>query len=335
MQVVNVRRWSRSGQVRSANCDLAPPSRFGDRAFEWLTLAMALAVVALVVLVGWQLATRFVRSPSRRFGLSFLTTSTWDPVAEEFGALPFIYGTVVSSLIALLIAVPLSIATAVYLTELAPLWLRQPLISLIEMLAAIPSVILGLWGIFVMVPWLRAHPFPLLEKRLRLAAVFQRTDLRREHAGRRHHHRHHDPADHHLGFAGNSALRAGSATRSRLRPRRDALGSHAHRRPELRRKAGCSARSFLGSAARWAKRWRSRWSSATRRRSTRRFSRPATPWPASSPTNSPKPRPIIYLQALFEIGLVLFGVTILVNLLAQLLLKTMVDVDDHARGAMR
>src|SRR5207245_8428085 len=82
----------------------------------------------------------------------------------QFGALPFIYGTLVSSLIALLIAVPLSIATAVYLTELAPLWIRQPLVSLIEMLAAIPSVILGLWGIFVMVPSLRDYPFPFLKR---------------------------------------------------------------------------------------------------------------------------------------------------------------------------
>src|SRR5438034_10914007 len=70
----------------------------------------------------------------------------------------------VSFFIALLIAVPLSVATAVYLTELAPLWIRQPLVSLIEMLAAIPSVILGLWGIFVMIRWLREYPFPLLQR---------------------------------------------------------------------------------------------------------------------------------------------------------------------------
>jgi phosphate transport system permease protein len=139
------------------------PSRWGDKTFEWLTLAMALAVVVLVFLVGWQLA-RGSELAIKRFGFHFLTTSTWDPVAEQFGALPFIYGTIVSSLIALVIAVPLSIATAVFLTELAPLWIRQPITSLIEMLAAIPSVILGLWGIFVMIPWLRDGPFPLLKK---------------------------------------------------------------------------------------------------------------------------------------------------------------------------
>src|SRR5258708_3402423 len=147
---------------RSLAAKMKPPSRFGDKAFEWLTLAMALAVVVLVFLVGWQLA-RGSSLAIRRFGFHFLTTSTWDPVAEQFGALPFIYGTIVSSLIALIIAVPLSIATALYLTELAPRWLRQPIISLVEMLAAIPSVILGLWGIFVMVPWLAKHPFAWLK----------------------------------------------------------------------------------------------------------------------------------------------------------------------------
>jgi phosphate transport system permease protein len=149
-------------EERATAVRLPAPSRFGDRAFEWLTLAMALVVVLLVFLVGWQLA-RGSELAIKKFGFSFLTTSTWDPVSEHFGALPFIYGTLVSSLIALVIAVPLSVATAVYLTELAPLWLRQPITSLIEMLAAIPSVILGLWGIFVMIPWLRDYLFPLLK----------------------------------------------------------------------------------------------------------------------------------------------------------------------------
>src|SRR5439155_17917943 len=92
---------------RCAQARMAPPSRLADKAFEWLTLAMALVVVVLVILIGWQLWN----GPSlaiKKFGFHFLTTSTWDPVAEQFGALPFIYGTLVSSLIALLIAVPLS-----------------------------------------------------------------------------------------------------------------------------------------------------------------------------------------------------------------------------------
>jgi len=150
---------------------MSPPSRFGDKAFEWLTATMALAVGILVVLVGWQLASESI-APIHKFGFHFLTTSTWDPVSEQFGALPFIYGTIVSSLIALAIAVPLSIATAIYLTELAPLWIRQPITSLIEMLAAIPSVILGLWGIFVMIPFLRDYPFPFLKKYLGWTGLF-------------------------------------------------------------------------------------------------------------------------------------------------------------------
>src|SRR5437773_6077284 len=150
-------------EPQTARHAMAPPSRFGDKAFEWLTLAMALAVVVLVILLGWELWGGSSLA-IRKFGFHFLTTSTWDPVAEQFGALSFIYGTLISSLIALLIAVPLSIATAAYLTELAPLWIRQPLVSLIEMLAAIPSVILGLWGIFVMIPWLRQYPFPVLKR---------------------------------------------------------------------------------------------------------------------------------------------------------------------------
>ena len=136
---------------------------WGDRAFQWLTLVMALMVFVLIFLIGWELA-QGSRPAIHQFGWRFLVSTDWDPVNEKFGALPSIFGTLVSSAIALLIAVPISIATAVYLTELAPLWLRQPLIMFIELLAAVPSVILGLWGIFVMVPWLRDHLFPGLQK---------------------------------------------------------------------------------------------------------------------------------------------------------------------------
>ena len=136
--------------------------RFGDPAFKWFTLVMALSVFVLIVLIGEKLA-QGAQLAMHKFGWSFLTSSEWDPVSEKFGALPFIFGTLVSSLIALLIAVPLSIATAVFITELAPQWMRQPITLFIELLAAVPSVILGLWGIFVMVPWLRDHLFPWLQ----------------------------------------------------------------------------------------------------------------------------------------------------------------------------
>src|SRR2546423_6341350 len=157
--------------IHPAQSRMSPPSRFGDKAFYWVTLSMAFVVGLLVILIGWELGQGSWQA-IKRFGFSFFTTSTWDPVAEQFGAWPFIYGTAVSSLIALVIAVPLSIATAVYLTELAPLWIRQPLVSLIEMLAAIPSVILGLWGIFVMIPWLRDYPFPFLKETLGWTPLF-------------------------------------------------------------------------------------------------------------------------------------------------------------------
>ncbi|MGO9001543.1 MAG: phosphate ABC transporter permease subunit PstC, partial [Limisphaerales bacterium] len=147
-------------------------SHFGDRAFKWLTLLMALTVFALIALIGYEL-TRGSGIALRRFGWHFLVSSDWDPVNEQYGAVPFIFGTLVSSVIALLIAVPVSIATAVYLTELAPLWLRQPLTMFIELLAAVPSVILGFWGMYVMVPWLSAHLYPWLQKLFGFLSVFQ------------------------------------------------------------------------------------------------------------------------------------------------------------------
>src|SRR5216684_2204015 len=155
--------WTTTGLVGRA---------LGDRAFRWLTLGMALSVFVLILLIGWELA-QGSHLALRKFGWRFLTSSEWDPVNEQFGAVPFIFGTVVSSAIALVIAVPLSIATAVYLTELAPRWTRQVLTLFIELLAAVPSVIFGLWGIFVMVPWLREHLFPWLRAVFGFLPCFQ------------------------------------------------------------------------------------------------------------------------------------------------------------------
>jgi phosphate transport system permease protein len=145
---------------------------FGDKAFKWLTLVMALTIFALVFLIGFELF-KGSEPALKKFGWHFLTSSDWDPVNDVYGALPFIFGTVLSSVIALIIAVPISVATAVYLTELAPQWLRQPLTMFIELLAAVPSVILGLWGIFVMVPFLRDHLFPFLQKYLGFLPLFK------------------------------------------------------------------------------------------------------------------------------------------------------------------
>jgi len=143
-----------------------------DRAFKWLALAGALTIVALIVLVGWELYAGS-RMAIAKFGPGFLVHSRWDPVSDEFGALPFIFGTFVSSAIALLIAVPLGVAAALFLTELAPFGIRQPIVTVIEMLAAVPSVIFGLWGIFVLVPWLRDHLFVWLKRSFGFLPLFQ------------------------------------------------------------------------------------------------------------------------------------------------------------------
>jgi phosphate transport system permease protein len=151
---------------------LSPPSKTADSAFRVLTWLMAMMVLVLVVVVGWKLFEGSSLS-LQKFGWHFFVNSNWDPVSGDFGAVPFIFGTFVSSALGLLIALPLSLATAIYLTELAPGWVRQPAISLIEMLAAIPSVIIGLWGIFVMVPWLRDYPFAMLKKSFGFVPLFQ------------------------------------------------------------------------------------------------------------------------------------------------------------------
>lgn len=125
-----------------------------DLLFEKATALFAFGVLFLTVLL-FALLVRESLPSLRKFGAAFLTGRTWDPVLEEFGALPFLYGTVVSSFLALLIAVPLGVGSAIFINEFAPPWLRQPVSFLAELLAAIPSVIYGLWGIFVLIPVLR------------------------------------------------------------------------------------------------------------------------------------------------------------------------------------
>ena len=109
----------------------------------------------------------------QHFGWRFLVSSTWDPVFKDFGALPFIYGTVATSLLALLQAVPLSIGTALFLSEMAPAWLRAPVSFLVELLATIPSVVYGLWGVFVRIPLLRTVAVPPLRAALGWSPFFK------------------------------------------------------------------------------------------------------------------------------------------------------------------
>lgn len=125
--------------------------KLADRAFQGATLALALAIVSLVAAL---LVSMLLQAGPAlaRFGPGFLWSTSWNPVTEEFGVLPAIYGTVASSLLALVLAVPLGVGSAIFLVELAPGWLSRPLSLLIELLAAIPSVVVGLWGLLVLVP---------------------------------------------------------------------------------------------------------------------------------------------------------------------------------------
>jgi len=133
----------------------------GDFIFERLTQFFAFLVLVLVIMMGYEMYNGS-RLSLEKFGWQFLVTSTWDPVREIFGALPAIYGTLVSSFLALLISLPLGLGVAIFLSELAPGWLEKPLSFFTELLAGIPSVVYGLWGIFVLVPWLRDVVEPFL-----------------------------------------------------------------------------------------------------------------------------------------------------------------------------
>ena len=295
-------------------------SHFGDRAFKWLTLLMALTVFALIVLIGYELADGS-RLALHKFGWHFLVSSNWDPVNEQYGALPFIFGTLVSSVIALFIAVPVSIATAVYLTELAPLWLRQPLIMFIELLAAVPSVILGLWGFYVMVPWLHSHLFPALRLTLGFLPLFQGPDY------------------------GPCMLAAGiilaimiipiitSVSREILRSvpglQREAAYALGATRWEVTRiavlsyaKKGLFGAVILGLGRALGETMAVTMVIGNRPEIAKSLFAPGYTLASVIANEFTEATTDTYLSALFEIGLVLLGVTVLVNALAQLLLKT-------------
>ena len=146
-------------------------ARLGDVGLYVLTGAAALASVVLVGAIVWKVF-KLSGDAFDEFGLAFITGRVWDPVKHVFGALPFIYGTAVSSLVALVIAAPLSIAIGLYLSELAPRGVRGVVGSLVELLAAIPSVVLGLWGILVLAPFVAQHIEPWLHSTLGFIPLF-------------------------------------------------------------------------------------------------------------------------------------------------------------------
>lgn len=299
----------------------AGASRWGDTAFRWLTLVMALSVLVLIGLIGCELY-RSSHLAIQKFGWRFLTSGEWNPVEEQFGAWPFIFGTLVSSAIALVIAVPLSVATAIYLTELAPLWIRQPLIMLIELLAAVPSVILGLWGIFVMVPWLREHLFPWLRSAFGFLPLFKGP------------------------IYGVSMLAGGiivaimilpiitSVSREILRSvpglQREAAYALGATRWEVTRiavlsyaKKGLFGAVILGLGRALGETMAVTMVIGNRPEIAASLFAPGYTLASVIANEFAEATTDVYLNALFEIGLVLLGVTILVNIAAQLLLKTM------------
>jgi phosphate transport system permease protein len=146
-------------------------SELPDMFFGWTMRLCGLAVVALLGLIVYELMARSQLS-WHAFGWKFFMQTEWNPVEDQYGALPFIYGTVVSSLLALVIAVPLSVGVAVFVTEMCPVWLRGILAFTTELLAAIPSVIYGLWAIFMLVPLVRNYVEPFLAETLGWTGLF-------------------------------------------------------------------------------------------------------------------------------------------------------------------
>src|SRR5262245_54531429 len=144
----------------------------GDLIFRCLTTGFAALVPLLLCSLLFVLLYESSEAV-RQFSWRFFTTSTWDPVAEHFGVLPFVYGTLVTAFLALLQAVPLGIGTALFLSEMAPGFVRTPVSFLVELLATIPSVIYGLWGVFVLVPWSRNYIEPALSSTLGFLPFFQ------------------------------------------------------------------------------------------------------------------------------------------------------------------
>ena len=161
--------------VRSPSV-IRPTSDFriqlADGSFHGAMLACGAAVIGLLGLIVFELVTSS-RLSLHAFGWKFFTSQMWDPVNDQFGALPFIYGTVVSSILAVVIAVPLSVGSAIFITEMCPRSLRGIISFLIELLAAIPSVIYGLWAIFILVPILRLHVEPWLGRYFGWTGLFE------------------------------------------------------------------------------------------------------------------------------------------------------------------
>lgn len=149
-----------------------PGRNIGDFIFENITRFFAFIILSLVLIMVYEMVVKSIPSINK-FGWGFITSEDWDPVQDNFGALPFIFGTLYSSLLALLMALPLSVGIAIFLSEFAPKWLEQPVSILVELLAAIPSIVYGLFGIFILTPWLRKTVEPYLGDHLGSIFLFK------------------------------------------------------------------------------------------------------------------------------------------------------------------
>ena len=308
---------SNSPRVSGGRVPALEGANAGDRMYRGVLTALALVLPLLLLTI---LAELVVSAwPSiQAFGWGFVTTSTWDPVAEVYGAAPMIFGTVVSSLLALAIALPLSVGVAIFLTEFAPPWLRRPVASVVELLAAIPSVVYGLWGIFVLIPLLREHVVPPLKAALGWLPFFDGV------------------------FYGNSMLAAGIILAIMILPYISAVTREVLLAvPSSQREAALA----LG-----ATRWEAVWSAVlpygklgimgagvlglgralgetmavtmligNRHELSLSLLEPSYTMAAAIANEFAEATTQLHLSALFEIGLVLFAVTVTVNAAARLL----------------
>jgi phosphate transport system permease protein len=289
-----------------------------DRIYRRILVALALALPLLILLIFGVLFVSALPALGR-FGPSFLWTSTWDPVAEVYGAAPMIFGTLASSLLALLIAVPLALSVAIFLTEFAPRWLRQPVAFLVELLAAIPSVVYGLWGVFVLIPFLRTYVVPPLKSVLGWTPLFQGV------------------------FYGNSLLAGGIILAIMIVPyiaavsrevllavpvsqREAALAMGATRWEAVRSavlpygRAGLIGAVILGLGRALGETMAVTMLIGNRHDIALSVLQPAYTMAAAIANEFSEATTSMYLSALFEVGLILFVVTVAVNAVARILI---------------
>jgi len=289
-----------------------------DRIYRRILTAFALALPALMLIL---FGVLFVNAlPAlKKFGPSFVVTSTWDPVAEVYGAAPMIFGTLASSFLALLIAVPLALSVAIFLSEFAPRWLRQPVAFLVELLAAIPSVVYGTWGVFVLIPFLRAHVVPPLKAVLGWTPFFKGV------------------------FYGNSLLAGGIILAIMIVPyiaavsrevllavptsqREAALAMGATRWEAVRSavlpygRAGLIGAIILGLGRALGETMAVTMLIGNRHDIALSLFQPAYTMAAAIANEFSEATTDMYLAALFEVGLILFVLTIVVNAIARILI---------------